>query len=412
MKVSFYIRKNKINKEGLAPIMMDIKSNGLRIRKNIPGIKSEPHYWDIKKERIKPNKKSSSYNFHLEYNSIIDEIDSKMTELYRYSLLNSITITKDAIELKLKNENEFKITEHGFFETFDRFIEIGKLNKAERTIKGYVTVYRFLEEYQTHLNLNLHFDSIDIDFFDSFQDYAYKVKKTSNNYFAKITTIIKTFMRWSMDRDYHENSNFTKFKATEKDIEVIYLTFDELMTLYNYEFETEKLRKVRDVFVLGSTCGLRYSDLQALRPSNIRENSIVLNIIKTKTTDHSIPLNKYSKAIFAKYKDTIHYPIPIISPQKFNKYIKECCEICGIDSEITITRYIGSKRIDKTLPKFKLISSHNARKTFVTNSLVLGMSESVVKNITNHKKDSSFQKYVKIADEFKKNQMDDAWGNN
>ncbi|UWX55735.1 hypothetical protein NYZ99_04735 [Maribacter litopenaei] len=66
--------------------------------------------------------------------------------------------------------------------------------------------------------------------------------------------------------------------------------------------------------------------------------------------------------------------------------------------------------MDKTLPKWKLITSHTARKTFVTNSLVLGMKEMVVRNITGHRKEESFRRYVKIAEDLKKSEMDNTWG--
>ena len=101
--------------------------------------------------------------------------------------------------------------------------------------------------------------------------------------------------------------------------------------------------------------------------------------------------------------------MPTISSQKFNKYIKECCKFVGIDTPTTITRYIGTRRIDKTVPKHELITSHTARKTFVTNSLILGMKEMVVRNITGHKKEESFRKYVQIAKDFKKQEMDNTW---
>jgi integrase len=56
-----------------------------------------------------------------------------------------------------------------------------------------------------------------------------------------------------------------------------------------------------------------------------------------------------------------------------------------------------------------LITSHTARKTFVTNSLVLGMKEMVVRNITGHKDEASFKRYVDIAEDFKQKEMDNTW---
>ena len=182
------------------------------------------------------------------------------------------------------------------------------------------------------------------------------------------------------------------------------------MTLYNYDFELEKHARVRDFYCFGCFTGLRFSDLKNLRPSNISENEIKLNIQKTKTIDHRIPLNEYAKAILKKYEDTIWEPLPVISSQKFNKFIKECCQIVKIDTPTSITRYIGTRRLDKTVPKYDLITSHTARKTFVTNSLMLGMKEMVVRNITGHKKEETFRRYVKIAESLKQEEMSKAWG--
>ena len=62
-------------------------------------------------------------------------------------------------------------------------------------------------------------------------------------------------------------------------------------------------------------------------------------------------------------------------------------------------------------PKWKLITNHTARKTFITNSVVPGMNTKTIKDITGHKKDSVFNKYVKISEEFKKLEMNRTWDN-
>ena len=116
-----------------------------------------------------------------------------------------------------------------------------------------------------------------------------------------------------------------------------------------------------------------------------------------------------AKKILERYRGTVYEPIPRISGQKFNEYIKECCELVGIDELICTTRYIGQRRIDQTRPKHELITSHTARKTFVTNSLILGMNERVLKNITGHKDDASFKRYVDIAENFKQREMSNTW---
>lgn len=96
--------------------------------------------------------------------------------------------------------------------------------------------------------------------------------------------------------------------------------------------------------------------------------------------------------------------------QKFNDYIKECCQIVGINKPTTITGFIGTKKIQNTLPKYQLITSHTARKTFITNSLLLGMEPKAIKKIANIKKDAVLDKYMKITEEYTDEQMD-KWNN-
>jgi hypothetical protein len=53
-------------------------------------------------------------------------------------------------------------------------------------------------------------------------------------------------------------------------------------------------------------------------------------------------------------------------------------------------------------PLYSIISSHIARKSFITNALILGMSETEVKTVSGHKDDRSFRRYVQIANHAKK----------
>jgi hypothetical protein len=55
-----------------------------------------------------------------------------------------------------------------------------------------------------------------------------------------------------------------------------------------------------------------------------------------------------------------------------------------------------------------LISSHCGRKTFITNSLILGIPERVVRSISNHKDEKNFRKYVNISEVHKQKALS-AW---
>lgn len=145
MQVSFHLRKDKLNKDGLAPIRMLISVDGSKIFK-IPAVKSLINDWDEKKERIKPNKKLETYNFYIEYNKLIDEAENQLKTILRYLILNNIKPTVSEVKNRLDNKiNDFEIIT--FMSGFEEFIFKNKNNKAERATKTYVTVFNFLKDF-------------------------------------------------------------------------------------------------------------------------------------------------------------------------------------------------------------------------------------------------------------------------
>ena len=408
MEVSFYLRKELINKKGYVPIRMHIAFNGQLLKKSIKGISVKPDHWQEKRMRIRQNRKNEDYNYSMEYNEILQQLEDKVADIKRSALLNKIALTKEFVLEKLEQKQKIHI-EHDFDETFQEYIDSEKAVVTSNTTKSRVTVKNFMRNFMEDTGCKVILDNVDSSFFETFRNYCYEEKEVGNNYFAKIISILKRFMSWAEEKGYHANHQYVKFKAPEEEIEVIFLSPKELMSLYNYEFKSERLRKVRDFYCFGCFTGLRFSDIQNLKPSNIFDDHIKVNIKKTREIDHVIPLNKYSLAILEKYRGTVYEPLPTISSQKLNTYIKECCKEVGFITPITISRYSGNKRQDITMPKYQLITSHTARKTFATVSLVLGMSERFVKSVTGHKGDSSFNRYVKIANEEIKKQMENTW---
>src|SRR5690606_20228421 len=97
--------------------------------------------------------------------------------------------------------------------------------------------------------------------------------------------------------------------------------------------------------------------------------------------------------IFDKYQNVL----PVISDVKYNQYIKEVCKIAGIDTPTLITSWKGGKRIDEIKLKYELISSHTARRTFITRLLRKGLLPEQIMKITGHRNRRSFDEYVKIT---------------
>lgn len=410
MNYLFELRKDKINKNGLIPIRIVITSGKIKIRKNLSNVKTLLEDWDEKSEFVRNNKKNPFYENYQIANTDIQQTKEKLEKIKNFFKFNNIPFAEDLFLEKFdKAEVSVSID---FFEAFTEFINVSKHTKALGTITKYTTVKNFLSQFTEFTKYPIRFDTINQRFEEKFMDYAYEERKTLNNYYGKLISIIKTFMNWSFDRGYHSNIEFKKLKRVENEIEVIFLEKEELFKLYKHDFKNERLNKSRDFFCFGCFSGLRHIDINNMDQANIHDDFIQLTLIKTKTINHRIELNVFSKAILNKYKGTIYEPLPKISSQKLNKNIQECCEIINLNSDVTLTRHIGSKRVTKTFKKHELITSHVARKTFVTNSLIFGMNERILREMTHHKDEKSFKRYVDISNFQKNKEMANTWNIN
>ena len=91
-----------------------------------------------------------------------------------------------------------------------------------------------------------------------------------------------------------------------------------------------------------------------------------------------VPLIPRSLEILKKYS----FDLPEISHQNLNQYIKDACKEVGIDRPVERIESSGSRKVAKKVPKYELISSHVAGKTFITHSGQYGITPKTVAQIT------------------------------
>ena len=407
MKINFELRKEKVTQDGLIPIQIVVRAEGIRIRKNT-GFSTKEVFWNG--SRVKPGNKREDNNYQV-INDELQKLEGRVSDIFLFLRINKLEFSKKLFLEKYESKEEITVSpELDFFKCFDDYIAKGKPIKTYNTIKGQVTVRNYLEIFAKEKGFKITFDIIDEGFFELLRDYSYQTKEIKQNYFCKIIKVLKSFLNWATDKGYNTARDFEKFKASDHDIDIIYLSFEELMKLYNKDMKSDKLSQVRDFYCMGCFTGLRFSDLSKLHLANISDDHIVISIQKTKTQNHAIKLNKYAKEILTKYKGTIYEPLPVISSQKFNEYIKDCCELAEIKQSFTTHWFVGNQKKSLTQPKHRFITSHTARKTFITNSLLLGMEPKAIKKIANIKKDAVLDKYMKVTEAFTDEQMDKAWG--
>ena len=411
--IIFYLNTGAIGKEDKVPLMAKVIHKGKRHYKTIGRIKESD--WNLSKKRVAKNHKNSPYNRHKEINATLNQLEQLMNSFNDYCLLNQYPVTEDSIKQILKGidpvsgKKSANRPEISLSQAFDEFVAYSKENKEYNTYKRRNTVFGFIKEFQEDTNHIATFRNIDMILFDRLKQYAIQEKKYSNNTFAQTIKVFKTFLGWCKSRDYFSGEIPKDFSASEKDITPIVLTVEEFKTLYDFEFEKEKYRKVRDIFCFGCLTGLRFSDLQRLQREWISDNHIQITLQKVKEPV-KIKLVERSLKIIERYQEQPIFVLPQMSNQKFNDFIKEACALAELKSPVTIDTYKGNQFTQETFEKHEVITAHVARKTFITLSFYLGMNIEYVKKITGINQEKTLRKYLKIAEDMADSQMDNTWG--
>ncbi len=383
-------------------IFLVFSFNGNRLR-YYTGKRIEPKYWLKDKQRAKSTY-SNSVTLNNFLKSTANELEKKYTELQ--ILKEPITVDRLKNELiKLTNPSN----KNDLFEKFNEYLRTSENEKTAGTIRRHKTTLSRMKEFSDKKNYKISFDTIDLNFEVRFKEFLINDLGITNNTVSKHFKTLKAFLNWSIDRGYNSNNTFQKFKSKQSEGEVYFLTWDELMKLFYFEISSPKLDRVRDIFCFGCFTGLRFSDIMNLKQDNVVNDTIQIQTIKTKGKTY-IPLNTYSRAIYEKYKSDETYTLfQKISNQKMNAYLKELGKLAEINEPVQIIRYRGAERLEKTIPKYEVMTSHVARKTFITNAMMRGMSTEVIMDITTHNSYKSFKRYFKIVDEHKRNQMNKAF---
>jgi len=411
MPVKFSLHITKPDKYGDLPIRASIFVCGQRFitsaGHSIPSDKWEG-------QRVKKNCKNSRGINHTTINSRLADIEKTFNDFENACKINKTEVTVDIIKQHFqttlgKAKIKPAIVERSFLDYFDEF-NSDQGQKNNWTIATYEK-FAAVKNHIKNTVENPTFEFFDEKGLNAYVKYFRDTKKMRNSSIGKQLGFIKWFLRWATAKGYNTNNAYLLYKPKLKtsDKKVIFLTWDELMTVYNYEIPEGKnyLERVRDVFCFCCFTSLRYSDVYNLKKNDIIGGIIYVTTVKT-ADSISIELNKYSKALLDKYSQ-IPFPenraLPVISNQKMNDYIKDLGELCGINEPTTITTYSGNKRTDEVFPKHELLASHTGRRTFICNALALGIPANVVMKWTGHSNYQAMKPYIDIADKIKAESM-------
>lgn len=411
MRINFYLdspQRFKDNKKaGTVFLFISVYNRRFKLS---TGISLTVDKWNTQKQQVKKAHQRST-----EINAYFNKIRSDAEKAYYQDLMqdgHSFDTLKSAIEKIIPNRDQKaspkKKESKSLIEAYEEYREVRKAEVSKGTILRFNTIFYHLQKYEELNKVTLRFDKINQAFFEKFKLYFLQEVKLTNTTLNRYVRSFKTFMNWSVSREYTDNLTFREFKTkTEKAI-IIYLTREELTQLYQLDLSNHKsLEKARDVFCFGCFTGQRFSDVRQLKREFIKGHEWHLRTQKTKDII-LVPLTAPALAILHKYKND-NKPLPIMTNQRTNVYLKEACKLAGIDEPIVKVRYRGAERIEIKEPKYNFMGTHVARKTFVTLSMEAGMTHPEIMAITGHKDLKTLQKYSGQSQKAIQTKMNQIW---
>lgn len=363
-------------------------------------LKCAPIFWDAARGRVKP---TMYCPYRDEVNEAIDSLDEKVRQHLAKTAKEGGEISKKAIQSFLdthfKKIKEKPVTFHDFFSEMIASCDT-KQNQRRggqivtyKTKREYARTFELVMQYEEKKGVTLAFDDVDQDFLASFVAFLQGLDMATNTIAHKVICI-KAVMRAAVERMLTTNERWKFYRNSTEQTEAVALNEEELEMIRSHDFsDCPRLDKVRDLFLVGCWTGLRFSDVKSIRRENIKDGFI--EITQSKTLGRVvIPLHPVFEEIWQKYGGNLPTSI---SNQKFNDYIKEVCREVGLTQGVLKSITKGGRRRTARYEKWQLVSSHTARRSFATNLYRSGFPSMSIMQITGHKTETAFLKYVKVS---------------
>ncbi len=407
MRVHFYLNKSGKSKKYTVICRVTGIEKYKLMNLNTKIYLDDEKYWDREKERVRTTGKGKSVR-GVEINRALDSFKSEIERKVLRIRDENPNASFEEIKKAIKEAVEPKKS-RDFWTAYDEFYKLKTSELSKNTLKSYKNLAAHLKEYERRHG-KLTFGDIDFQFYDRFVGQLNHLKNGAVNlYFDKL----KAFMNWSYDREYHSTLLYKKFKVRKlPPSEIIYLEEDELERVLKLEL-TGKTERVKDAFCFASQTGARYSDVKSLNINReIDFEKRIWKLTTQKTRDIiKVPLNDIALEIVKKYRERGNFGLNNLSNPSYY-HVKKIGKLAGIDAQINAKETTDNGVETKNFKKYELMGFHTARKTFVTLSLMKGMSVQMIMEITGHKNFKTLQRYLKITDRQVQDEYDKAWNSN
>jgi len=371
-----YINTKQTGKTGQVAvyIMVHIEYKSMKFNTGVSCLAAN---WDPKTLRIKGNTKEIKDD-----NLVIEQCLARLNDIaVRYRLQN-IHLSAEL----LKNEWKNPARRIDFYKFFDEVIADRKAELAHSTVKSHKSAITIFKKYKPALS----FSEITPDFIDGLQRWLRTKQGNDINTVHTKMRVLRNYLNVAIRKGIISENPFLKVKLKKVSTQRVFLTFEELNTLWEL-YTAKKLlpakQKILRHFLFMCFTGLRISDLKQLSVNSVVGDMLVFNVRKTKNIKRNmvkVPLSSYSNQLIADENSQTKALFNTISEQKMNVYIKEIVT----DAKI-----------------YKDVSNHTGRHTFATCWLKKTKDLAQLQVLLGHSNIAETMIYVHIDDDMLRNEM-------
>lgn len=237
ISILFYLKRVKTNNQGLTPIFQRITINSKRLD-NSTGKYIDPDKWNSDTSRIRGNSEEARL-----LNAHLDNLKVKIFTSEKKLIASELEIPIENLKNTLHHKLNRKRMLVPIFQDHNNKIKelIGK-EYAPGTLERYTTSLK-------HTMSDIDITKIDHAFVTDYEFWLRSVRNCSNNTAVKYIKNFNKIIKLSLANDWLDKNPFANYKAKVKEVERVYLTEDEIQTIIEKDFKTERLSLVRDIFL-------------------------------------------------------------------------------------------------------------------------------------------------------------------
>jgi integrase len=272
-----------------------------------------------------------------------------------------------------------------------------KLDRAINTIKDNRQSQNIINDFRRDIEL------ADCNFilFDEFTEYLRFEKKYAVSNLNRKIRFLKTILKEAKRKypnevpdDFRDLEPLRETKAEKNKKEGVYkvtFTNEELTAINNLDLKRDSLINARKWLIIGVNTAMRGNDLLNLTLNEFDIEKKLLKKQQQKTKSFAyIPILPPVQEIL---KDFPHK----ISLQKFDKYLKEICELAGMTNLVISTKSVNTTKGRRVKvvkdKKYTFCSSHMFRRSFITKYYGKLKNQEIMK-VSGHKSEREFLGYV------------------